>query len=80
VVHLMSPSDRRRSARSRIPAAHKFAVGVRVVHSVGVRSERMSFRVTRQLPDGGAGLQYRIKSDGDGHERVAIESSLERGL
>jgi hypothetical protein len=60
-------------------AAHKFGVGTHVLHKIGVRSERGSFRVVRHLPDGGAGLQYRIKGERDGLERVVTESSLERG-
>ncbi|MEF3365332.1 hypothetical protein V3H18_02160 [Methylocystis sp. 9N] len=36
------------------------------------------FRVTGHLPDGGSGLQYRIKRDRDGQERVAGESTLAR--
>jgi hypothetical protein len=59
--------------------AHKFAVGTHVLHKIGVRSESASFRVMRKLPDGGAGLQYRIKGERDGLERVVTESSLERG-
>jgi hypothetical protein len=42
-----------------------------------MRSEKTSFRVTRHLPDGGAGLQYRIKGERDGIERVVTESSIE---
>jgi hypothetical protein len=53
-------------------------VGVHVAHKVGAAAERGMFRVTRLLPDGGQGLQYRIKADRDGQERVVIESSLER--
>jgi hypothetical protein len=69
-----------RTLRHRIKtAAHKFDVGAHVLHKVGARSERASFRVTRQLPDGGGGLQYRIKGERDGVERVVTESSLERG-
>lgn len=70
--------ERYRNLRPTPAATHKFAVGAHVVHKAGVRSERAFFRVTRQLPDGGQGLQYRIRSDQDGHERVTIESALER--
>jgi hypothetical protein len=65
--------------RVKVAATHKFDVGAHVFHSIGARSERASFQVTRQLPDGGAGLQYRIKGARDGLERVVTESSLERG-
>lgn len=70
-----------RSLRLRATATptHKFRVGAHVLHRTGVRSENASFRVTRQLPDGGAGLQYRIKGERDGLERVVTESSLEPG-
>lgn len=70
--------ERYRNARARSPEAHKFAVGARVSHRVGVRSEKDIFCVTRLLPNGGAGLQYRIKADRDGQERVVVESALER--
>jgi hypothetical protein len=65
--------------RATAAPAHKFGVGAHVLHSAGARTERTSFRVTRQLPDGGAGLQYRIKGERDGLERVVTESSLEPG-
>jgi hypothetical protein len=56
---------------------HRFPVGAYVLHRVNLRSEKESFRVTRLLPDGGAGFQYRIKGERDGFERVVTESSLE---
>ncbi|MBI1867964.1 MAG: hypothetical protein HYS06_06685 [Methylocystis sp.] len=68
---------RRQALRNRLAAIHKFPLGAHVLHRVGVRSEKASFRVTRLLPDGGAGLQYRIKGERDGLERVVTESSLE---
>lgn len=80
MTDFMNPRERYRTVQPRASATHKFAIGAHVVHKVGARSESIGFRVTRHLPDGGEGLQYRIKSDRDGHERVAIESSLERGL
>jgi hypothetical protein len=42
-----------------------------------VRSRKETFKVTRLLPDEGAGFQYRIKAEGEGFERVVTESSLE---
>jgi hypothetical protein len=59
-------------------ATHKFSVGSYVLHAVGVRSAKEMFKVTRLLPDGGEGFQYRIKSTREGFERVVTESSLER--
>ena len=62
-----------------IPAAtHKFAVDAPVVHRIGHLSERVLFRIVRHLPDGGQGLQYRLKSEADGHERVTFEAALEQ--
>ena len=55
-------------------AAHKFAVGT-FVTLIG-KSEQTLFKVTRLLPDGGSGLQYRIKNEGENYERVAIEPLL----
>lgn len=59
------------------PATHKFAVGASVICALGYRSEKALFRVVRHLPDGGRGLQYRLKSVADGHERVASETLME---
>ncbi len=75
--------DAGRSAREQTPrnkpaATHKFALGASVFHRVGGRSERAAFKITRLLPDGGEGLQYRIKGERDGHERVVTEGALER--
>jgi len=53
---------------------HKFAVGTYVA-LIG-RSEQTLFKVTRLLPDGGSGLQYRIKSERENYERAAIEPML----
>jgi hypothetical protein len=36
------------------------------------------YKVTRQLPDNGGELQYRIKSVREPHERVVKESDLEK--
>jgi hypothetical protein len=55
-------------------ARHKFALGT-LVTLVG-KSEQTFFKVTRLLPDGGSGLQYRIKSEREDYERVAIEPML----
>lgn len=70
--------NRFRSARIAVAPTHKFAIGALVLHKVGAQTESGSFKVTRHLPDGGQGLQYRIRSERDGHERVAIESAIER--
>lgn len=66
-----------RPRRNETPT-HKFTVGARVFHKVGHLGDRRSFRVVRLMPDGGAGLQYRLRCDADGHERVALEAALER--
>ena len=69
----------RRFPRGRIvgPLTHKFAVGAAVICPLGHRSEKGLFHVVRHLPDGGQGLQYRLKSVSDGHERTAFEAALE---
>jgi hypothetical protein len=71
---------RERFRRVKIVASptHKFDLGVHVAYKPGPFGERGYFRVTRQLPDGGHGLQYRIRSDRDGQERVVTENALER--
>lgn len=73
---------RHRAHRLTSTPSHKFPIGVRVIQRFGARfgapTGMDSFHVTRHLPDDGAGLQYRMKRDRDGQERVAVESSLER--
>jgi len=64
--------------RNTAVSAHKFAVGAYVLHSVGVRSTKETFKVTRLLPDEGDGFQYRIKAEREGFERVVRESALEK--
>jgi hypothetical protein len=63
--------------RNRETATHKFALGAHVLFRVGVQSRQEHFKVTRLLPDDGAGFQYRIKGEREGFERVVKESSLE---
>jgi hypothetical protein len=63
--------------RNRETATHKFALGAHVLFRVDVLSSQELFRVTRLLPDEGAGFQYRIKGERDGFERVVKESALE---
>ena len=58
-------------------ATHKFLVGAYVYHKADLLSGREVFRITRLLPESGAGFQYRIKGEREGFERVATESSLE---
>jgi hypothetical protein len=70
--------ERFRRLRAVATDAHRFSVGTHVAFKPGPWSERGYFRVTRQLPDGGQGLQYQIRSDRDGQERVVIEAALER--
>jgi hypothetical protein len=72
-----SKVSRQEPLPNREVATHKYSVGAYVLHSVGVRSTKEMFKVTRLLPDGGAGFQYRIKGEREGFERVVTESSLE---
>jgi hypothetical protein len=61
--------------------AHKFAVGQTVRFSPdrnqGVEI-RGSFKIVRLLPEAASILQYRVKSQLDGHERVVREDQLAR--
>lgn len=70
--------DRFRNLRSVKTPTHKFDLGVHVSCKPGPFAASGNFRVTRHLPDSGQGLQYRIRSDRDGHERVVSESALLR--
>ena len=67
----------RHQLRNTETATHKFPVGAYVLHQVSALSRKATFRVTRILPDNGAGFQYRIKGEQEGFERVVMESSLE---
>lgn len=76
---MTNDNDARRRVRQRVnPLTHKFPIGGRVIQKFGAQMSLDSYRVTGHLPDGGAGLQYRIKRDRDGQERVAAESALAR--
>ena len=60
---------------------HKFAVGQALYFSPGSGGENKSkgrYKVVRQLPETGNMLQYRIKSEMDGQERVVREDQIER--
>jgi hypothetical protein len=69
----------RRFPRGRLVSSvtHKYAVGASVNCPIGHRPEKGLFRVVRHLPNGDQGLQYRLKSVTDGHERTAFEAALE---
>jgi hypothetical protein len=60
---------------------HKFAVGqtLQFSPSLGEDSRRKGrYKVVRHLPESGNMLQYRIRSESDGHERVVREDQIER--
>lgn len=60
---------------------YKFAVGQTVRFSPDrqqISSVRGWFKVVRHLPETASVLQYRVKSQADGHERVVREDQLDR--
>ena len=62
-------------------AMHKFAVGQALHFSPGLGEDskrKGRYKVVRQLPEAGNTLQYRIRSEVDGHERVVRENQIER--
>ena len=62
-------------------SVHKFAVGQTVRFSPDRNQQgtaRGSFKIVRLLPEEASVLQYRLKSQLDGHERVAREDQLAR--
>ncbi|MBY6242527.1 hypothetical protein [Methylosinus sp. Sm6] len=73
---LLDEDKRRSRARNRRQSTHKFAAGDHVVCKIGVLSEQAPSEILRLLPDGGAGLQYRIRGERDGVERVVTESAI----
>jgi hypothetical protein len=62
-------------------ATHKFAVGQSVYFSPDRGQEQVKgerFKIIRLLPESGNALQYHVKSETDGHERVTREDQLRR--
>jgi hypothetical protein len=65
-------------------AAHKFAIGqsIRFTPDRYDRHQltpvKSRFKIVRLLPETGSVLQYRVKSQVDGHERVVREDQLSR--
>jgi len=62
-------------------SAHKFTVGQTVRFSPDRQqgsSARGRFKIVRLLPEAESVLQYRVKSQADGHERVVREDQLDR--
>ncbi len=62
-------------------AQHKFAVGQTVRFSPDrhqLQPVQGPFKVVRLLPEAASVLQYRVKSQLDGHERVVREDQLAR--
>ena len=60
---------------------HKFVVGQALRFSPGPGEDGKSkglYKVVRQLPETGNMLQYRIKSEMDGQERIVREDQIER--
>ena len=60
---------------------HKYAVGQSVRFSpdrLQQSTSRGRFKIVRQLPESANVLQYRVKSQVDGHERVVREDQLDR--
>ncbi|MFY9629004.1 MAG: hypothetical protein WAK03_12760 [Methylocystis sp.] len=69
---------RQQAPRNRTVLTHRYAVGAAVLYGIGGKTEKSRFKITRQMPDGGDGFQYRIKADHDGQERIVTEANLER--
>ena len=62
-------------------ATHKFAVGQAVRFWPDRDQEHLKgglFKIVRLLPEAENALQYRVKSETDGHERVVREDRLAR--
>ncbi len=80
---MTTPAISRRNARPirRAAATHIFAVGQSVHLKGGFRTFPSKstdiYRITGTLPASGNMLQYRIRSEGEQHERVTTEDTLE---
>jgi hypothetical protein len=67
--------------RNKAMSAHKFTVGQTVRFSPDRQQEtsaRGRFKVVSLMPEAQSVLQYRVKSQSDGHERVVREDQLDR--
>jgi hypothetical protein len=67
--------------RGNAMSAHKFTIGQTVRFSPHRQQESASrgrFKVVRLMPETESVLQYRVKSQVDGHERVVREDQLDR--
>jgi hypothetical protein len=60
---------------------HKFRVGqlVQLAPAISRNVLGGTYEVTKQLPESGGELEYRIKSMNERHERVVRESELQGG-
>ena len=61
---------------------HSFAVGQMLEFDTGKfdgTNARGTYTVVRLLPNDGSDREYRVRSAGDGHERVVREGQLRRG-
>lgn len=62
-------------------STHKYAIGESVRYTsgtVGRPGDGGDYKVVRLLPPEGGEGRYRIKSVNEAHERVALESQLDR--
>jgi hypothetical protein len=57
---------------------HKFKIGQSVFYTSGPYGRGGVYKITQLLPPEGDDRQYRIKSAEEPHERVAMESQLNR--
>ncbi len=79
----MTPAHGRRSLADKgfDMATHRFAIGQAVYFSPDRGQEQVKetrFKIVRLLPLAGSALQYRLKSETDGRERVAREDQLSK--
>jgi hypothetical protein len=65
--------DAKKLMSKRVVPIHRFDVGAKVLCNA---HNGPAFEVTKLLPDGGQGFQYRIRSLTDGRERVVVERML----
>lgn len=56
---------------------HLFAVGQAVRLKGGLGRSAYTYHITGALPSSGGSPQYRIRNDGEQHERVATQDQLE---
>lgn len=79
-IRMSAAAARKLAAFPKRPVIHVFKIGqaVKLMRGFGHHPQNTNlYRVVGALPPLGASFQYRIRSDHERHERIALEDDLE---